>query len=62
MRFDFTHPTSFPLSLESGSAWGKVIVVALVQTVVPLCKTSLPSGFVKPKLISLLDSPRLLVG
>jgi hypothetical protein len=43
--FDFTHPTSLPLSVEPGL--GRVMVVARVQTVVPLCKISVPDGSVK---------------
>lgn len=43
--FDFTHPTSLPLSDEPGL--GRVMVVARVQTVVPLCKISVPDGSVK---------------
>jgi hypothetical protein len=43
--FDFTHPTSLPLSVEFGL--GRVMVVARVQTVVPLCKISVPVGSVK---------------
>jgi hypothetical protein len=43
--FDLTHPTSSPLSVEPGL--GRVMVVARVQTVVPLCRTSVPAGLVK---------------
>jgi hypothetical protein len=43
--FDLTHPTSLPLSVEPGL--GRVMVVARVQTVVSLWRTSVPDGSVK---------------
>ena len=51
--FDLTHPTSLPRSSEPGL--GRVIVVALVHNVVPLCSTSVPAGSVKAVHVSYMS-------